>query len=100
MSISRRIYALGVCLLMQASSLLLHGQATGSITGVITDIANKSIPQAVVSIRNEAGGSPKMTTTDMEGKFSLSLPEGSYAIEVSAPSFVPSRRTGVKVSAS
>jgi iron complex outermembrane receptor protein len=83
-----------------ASSLTLRAQATGTIQGVITDVANKSIPQAVVSVRNDATGNPKMITTNMEGKFSLSVPEGSYSVEVSAPSFVPSRRTGIKVAAS
>src|SRR5579872_180204 len=96
---SRRTYAMGVCMLL-VSALALPAQTTGSINGVIADAANKSIAQAIVSIRNEAGGSPKSITTDAEGKFSVPLAEGSYTIEVSAPSFVPSRRTGVKVSAS
>src|SRR5215813_2542053 len=96
----RPIYTLGICALL-ASSLLLQGQSTGSIKGVVTDVTTKAIARAVVSVRNEAGGAAKIIATDDEGKFSLdSLAEGSYTIEASAPSFAPSRRTGVKVSAS
>jgi iron complex outermembrane receptor protein len=94
------MYALGVCILL-TSSIALQAQNTGSLKGVVTDVATKPIPRAVVSIRNEAGGAPKMMATDDDGRFSVdSLTEGSYSIEASAPSFAPSRRTGVKVSAS
>ena len=97
---SRCIYALGVCMML-ASSLTIEAQNAGSIKGVVTDVTTKVIPRAVVSIRNEAGGAPRVISTDDDGKFLLeSLAEGSYTIEASAPSFAPSRRTGVKVSAS
>jgi iron complex outermembrane receptor protein len=88
-------------LVLLASALAIEAQTTGSIKGVITDVTTKSIPQAIVSIRNEAGGSPKVIITDADGRYSIdSLADGSYTIEVSAPSFVPSRRTGVRVAAS
>src|SRR5262249_36763026 len=96
----RRTYALGVCLMLSVL-LTLQAQSTGSIHGLVNDVTNKEIPRAVVSIRNEAGGAFKVIATDDQGKFSFdSLVEGSYSIEASAPSFAPSRRTGVRVSGS
>src|SRR5215475_10200555 len=95
-----RIYAWAVSIVL-TSSFVLSAQNTGSIKGVVTDVTTKAIPRAVVSVRNEADGALKMIATDANGKFSLdSLPEGSYTVEASAPSFAPSRRTGVRVSGS
>ena len=97
---NRRMYALGVCMTL-ISSIALQAQNSGSIKGVVTDVATKAIPRAVVSIRNEAGGAPKVILTDDDGRFSVdSLAEGSYRIEASAPSFAPSKRTGVRVTTS
>lgn len=85
-----------LCLL---SPFLLPAQNSGPIKGVVADVTAKAIPRAVVSVRNEADGALKMIATDANGKFSFdSLPEGSYTVEASAPSFAPSRRTGVRVS--
>src|SRR5262245_59006235 len=97
---SRRTYALEICMML-SSSLALQALNGGSIKGIVTDVTTKAIPRAVVSVRNEGGGVPRIISTDEDGKFSVeSLAEGSYTIEASAPSFAPSRRTGVKVSAS
>src|SRR6185295_14883366 len=60
----------------------------------------KDSPNAVVAVRNEGGGAPKMAATDSEGKYSIKdLTEGSYQVEAAAPSFAVSRRNGVKVTA-
>jgi iron complex outermembrane receptor protein len=63
-------------------------------------VTGRGIPGAVVTLRNEAGGAPRANTADAEGKYSVTgLPEGSYSVEASAPSFSTSRRTGVKLPA-
>src|SRR5215472_10247172 len=80
-----------------AGASLLHAQGTGSIKGMVTDVTAKAIPQAVVTIKNEASGNPKQATADSTGKFSFdNLADGSYTVDASAPSFSASRRTGVK----
>jgi iron complex outermembrane receptor protein len=81
-------------------SVALLAQSAGTLTGVVSDVAGKPISGAAVSVRNEATGAPHLLKTDNTGKFSLAeLPEGSYTVEASAPSFSSSRRTGVKLSA-
>ena len=73
-------------------------QQRGTISGVVGDVTGKGIPNAVVSVRNEAGGAPRMVAADSEGKYSVTdLADGSYTLEAAAPSFSTSRRTGVKV---
>lgn len=80
----------------------LQGQ-TGegaTVTGTVLDVAGKGIPTAVVSVRNEANGSVRQTTSGADGKFSVAaVPAGVYSIEVSAPSFATSRRTGLRLAA-
>jgi iron complex outermembrane recepter protein len=76
------------------------GELTATVTGTVLDVAGKPIANAAVSVRNESTGTPKMVVTDAEGHYShTGLPEGLYTIEAAAPSFAPSRRTGVKLGA-
>src|SRR5215471_14648073 len=71
---------------------------SGTITGTVLDVSGKPIPGAGVTVRNESSGQPRNLVSDAEGKFSVSgLPAGTYMLEVSAPSFAMSRRTGVKL---
>jgi iron complex outermembrane receptor protein len=81
----------------------MHAQSdagTGTIAGTVLDVSGKPIPNASVSIMNESSGSPRGVVADQEGKFSApGLPAGVYTLEVSAPSFTSSRRTGVKLAA-
>src|SRR5689334_25073722 len=73
-------------------------QQRGTISGVVGDVTGKGIPNAVVTVRNEAGGAPRMVAADSEGKYAVKdLAEGSYQIEAAAPSFALSHRNGVKV---
>jgi iron complex outermembrane recepter protein len=78
----------------------VFAQQSGTISGSVTDVTGKGIPNAVVTVQNEAGGAPKMVAADSEGKYSVKdLSDGSYQIIASAPSFAVSRRSGVKVTA-
>ena len=73
---------------------------TATVSGTVLDVAGKAIPTAAVSVRNEANGSARQTMSATDGKFSVpGLPVGTYSIEVSAPSFASSRRTGIKLAA-
>jgi iron complex outermembrane receptor protein len=75
-------------------------QQSGTISGTVGDVSGKGIPNAVVTVRNEAGGAPRMAAADSEGKYAVKdLPDGSYQVEAAAPSFAPSRRNNVKISA-
>jgi len=51
-------------------------------------------------VKNEATGAARPATTGTDGRFSVTgLADGMYSIDVAAPSFTPSRRTGLKLAA-
>ncbi len=88
--------------LLLASSTISAQPAggTGTIRGMVLDLTGKPIPNAAVTVRNEFGGPPARVTTDQEGQYSASgLPEGTYTLEASSPSFTRSRRSGVRLAA-
>ena len=61
--------------------------------------ANPS-PLPQYPVKNEANGVTRQTPSGADGKFSVSgLPAGNYSIEVSAPSFATSHRSGLKLAA-
>jgi iron complex outermembrane receptor protein len=94
--------ALALCAALLLAGLGVHAQSTntGTVAGVVLDVSGKPIPGAVVSVKNEASGAPRSVVADQDGKFSASgLAAGTYTLEASAPSFAPSRRTGVKLAA-
>jgi len=87
-------------LLYVSGSTTLRAQPAAMITGVVSDVTRRPIPGAAISVRNESAGAPRLATTGPDGTFSITgLPEGSYTVEASAPSFSTSRRNGVKLAA-
>ncbi len=82
-------------------SFRLFAQSTDStVSGSVVDVAGKGIPNASVTARNESNGAARQAISAVDGKFSITgLPAGVYSIEVSAPSFTSSRRTGLKLAA-
>ena len=104
--LSRRpgVFALGACVVLfaalPAKPQAQSADGSATIAGTVLDVTGKSIANAAVSVRNESTGTPRQAVTDQEGRFSVTgLPEGVYTVEASAPSFAPSRRTGVKLAA-
>ena len=74
----------------------MRNRLTRRVTGTVLDVAGKPIPSAAVSVKNEANGVTRQTPSGADGKFSVSgLPAGTYSIEVSAPSFATSHRSGL-----
>jgi len=100
---NRSRYVLTLCTVFVLAGSGLHAQSNsdaGAITGTVLDVTGRPIPGAVVSVKNESSGSPRNVVADQEGKFALpGLPAGVYTLEASAPSFSPSRRTGVRLAA-
>jgi iron complex outermembrane receptor protein len=91
-------YLSRTCAVLLLGVFSAFAQQLGTVTGVVADVTGKGIPNAVVTVRNEAGGAPRLAATDSEGRYSIKdLVEGSYFVEAAAPSFAVSRRNGVKV---
>lgn len=74
------VLALTVCLLVTPN---MSAQSTASITGTVTDATGAVIPNATVTVRNEATGEERTTQTDSAGLYVVpSLPAGTYRVEV------------------
>ena|SRR5689334_24713531 len=75
------------------SIVTLCAEVQPSPNGTVLDVTGRPIPGATVTVRNESSGVSRLATGDSEGKFSVEgLPDGTYTIEASAPSFASSRR--------
>lgn len=92
-SVRRRIFSFGTALAL----LMLLGftfcgtaqaQSTASLNGTVTDPSGNAVPNAKVSVINEATNVASNSQTDAVGSFLFpSLPIGLYRIEVTAPGF-------------
>lgn len=76
-----------VCLTLGA--IAAFGQATGRLTGSVTDPSGAAVPNAVVDLLLPGGTKPVLsTTTTTEGLFTITgIRTGTYQIAVSAKSF-------------
>ena len=63
-------------------------QSTASLTGVVTDATGATVPNAKLTLINEATGVSTSSQTDSTGTYLFpSLPTGSYRMEVTAAGF-------------
>src|ERR1700751_6157838 len=77
-----------VCLLALMISPAMHGQATGTFSGNITDKSGSSIPGATVIATAQGTGQARTTNTDGAGHYLLPLlPVGLYTVHVDATGF-------------
>ncbi len=87
--------------LLTLVSLLLFGTSlqaqTGLISGTVTDPSGAVIPQAQISVTNQATGDlMRQAVTDGSGNFrALNLPPATYRIRISAPGMKELVRVGV-----
>ena len=77
----------------------LHAQGLyGSVSGAVTDASGAVVPNAKVTISNDATGLKREATSDATGVYRvLDLPQGTYTIEVTVSGFRPVKRTDVRV---
>src|SRR5438270_12931407 len=82
-------------------TLQLSGQSIvgGDITGIVTDPSGAIVPNATVSLKNDASGETQTTTSSSSGQYRFSLLRpGPYSITVKAAGFQPlDRKTVVAV---
>src|SRR5215470_16960282 len=78
-------FGLGVILLF---ALNAFGQSTATLQGSVTDPKGDIVPNASITVRNEATSVERMAQSDSDGNYSIaSLPVGAYTIEVQAQGF-------------
>lgn len=58
---------------------------THQLSGLVTDAANKGVPSATVKVK----GSNVQTLTNIDGKFTLSVPSGNIVLEITSIGFEP-----------
>ena len=85
-------------LLLLACAASLWGQAlTGSLTGIVSDSSGGAVPSATVTMRNEASGDVRRTTTNDQGFFAIAgVFPATYTVTVEAPGFSKLERTGIE----
>jgi hypothetical protein len=90
MSSKKARLAVCCCALVCLFSPLLHGQATGSFSGTVSDKAGAVIPGASVKITSQGTGLTREAKTDDSGHYLIPLlPVGFYTIRVETPGFGP-----------
>jgi hypothetical protein len=78
-------FGLGVILLF---ALNAFGQSTATLQGSVTDPKGDVVPNATITVRNEATSVERTAQSDSDGNYSIaSLPVGTYTIEVQAQGF-------------
>ncbi len=102
---SRRLlsssFLLAVLWMVAAFSLLAQTQAiNGSIRGRVTDAAGAAVPNAKVTVLNEATGFTRTAASGDDGYYIFpNLPLGSYSVTVQKEGFQTERRPGIVLTA-
>src|SRR5450755_436531 len=79
-------------------SPLLHGQATGSFSGTVSDNSGAVVTGAKVTVTAQATNASREATTDVSGHFLVpSIGVGDYTIKVHAPGFKAAEAKGVRL---
>jgi hypothetical protein len=73
-----------------------HAQLSGSLAGVVTDPSGSVVPNAKITLTNQASQERREITSNNDGYFAFAavLP-GSYTVKVEAPSFKAWQQTDV-----
>jgi hypothetical protein len=86
------------CSLVCLFSPLLHGQATGSFSGTVSDNSGAVVTGAKVTVTAQATNASREATTDDSGHFLVpSIGVGDYTIKVDAPGFKAAEAKGVRL---
>jgi hypothetical protein len=84
----------GFLLVFLCAAIALAQNATGSITGTVTDPTGAVLPNASVTVTNTATGATRKLTTGSEGNYSAeNLAPGEYEVKVEASGFTSQIKT-------
>jgi outer membrane receptor for ferrienterochelin and colicin len=90
---------ISLCIFMLALGAMAQVQ-NGQFTGTVTDPSGAAVPNAKVTITNQATNLSIDTTTNQTGLFSArELPVGTYTIKIEAPGFKTFTDVGVALNA-
>jgi hypothetical protein len=98
MSTKRALCAVVVCLLAAVTSPFLHGQATGSFSGTVTDNSGAVVAGAKVTVTAQATNTSREAVTDDTGHYLVPLlGVGDYTLRVEAAGFKASEAKDVRL---
>ncbi len=94
MRFTRWILVAGALLLgCWSPQVLAQTMTTGSVQGTVTNPKNSVVPNATVSLTDNAKGTVQTTTTNLSGNYQFGLLDpGSYTVRVTAATFQPSTK--------
>lgn len=86
-------------LMMFSISAFVQSQSTtASISGVVTDEQQATVPNATVRVTNTDTGFSRTLQTDDEGRYNfVNLPIGAYEVSVEASNFSKYLQTGIRL---
>jgi hypothetical protein len=85
--------ALLVIALLIAPSLMAQSLVSGDLTGTVTDPSGAVVPNATVTLKNNATGATHNTTSTSSGAYRFSLlPPGNYTVSASAQGFSKAKK--------
>ena len=93
--------AANAALLLVALLLFLpaaHAQLSGSLSGTVTDPSGSVVPNAKITLTNQASQEQREITSNKDGYFAFAavLP-GTYKVKVEVPSFKAWEQAGIEM---
>jgi hypothetical protein len=98
-----KLYAVALIVAVVVFSLVppAVAQSTGAIQGTVADATGAVVPNASVTVRNEATGEERVVQTDAAGLYSVpSLTLGRYRLEVKSPGMQTVAASGLLIEVS
>ncbi len=81
-----------------ALAAIAFGQSTGAVQGTVTDATGAVVPNAPVTVEDEAHGVERSLATDSAGIYFVpALPVGVYSVAVKAPGLTAMEAKGIPV---
>jgi Carboxypeptidase regulatory-like domain len=94
----RILVAVVVCVMALCLGQKTFGQATGSISGTVTDKSGAGVTGASVKVTSQATGATRETVTDETGHYRVDLlPISVYTIRVELKGFQPAESKDIKL---
>jgi hypothetical protein len=86
--------------MVSATDALAQDYTTGALRGNVVDENGEPVTGAQVTVRSQAQGFVRNTTTNSQGEFTLQvLPTGSYTVSISAAGYAPTESRDLRVEA-
>jgi TonB-dependent receptor len=88
-----RISIICIVILMCLIPLLSQAQDNGTISGIVRDNKNETLPGVTIRVENTQSG----TVTQVDGSYNLAVPAGTYSVSFSYVGYDTKKVTSVKV---